>query len=500
MEMKTLEKDTRDIARGTVTNFLGVLARSLNLIFYIFLSQVYGAQIVGIFVISRSYVDIISKLGILGLDRGILTQAARHKARGDEATLYRTVAQALWIGLVATSVVIVLLEVGIIPLMSRFYHRLDIVIPLRIMGLGMLFWTISAILMFATRALRIMKYEVIVKNVIEPSSILLFAVPFFFLGWGITGLSVAFLLSVVCGTGAAVYFFARKFNWKRILRSLFSKEERGKLFRFSLPIGIYDMLNLLLQRIDLFILGYYSLSTTVGVYSIAQNAAFTFRKVRQSFDPIVIPVLSASRQLRDRVALLKQYQNVTRWVLILNTGFFGLCFFGSRSIMRIFGGEFVAGATAMLVLTAAVIVNSIFGIAELFLLIDRPMINLFNTIGAVTAAVSLNLLFVPRWGLVGAAAAMLATYSLMNIVRMIEVWFLYALHPFTFNHLKVVIAAMPSLALVHGIKLLIVDTWTIAADLVSVVAFLACYLTFLFALGLAEEERALIGKRQRSRK
>ena len=68
-----LKADTRDIARGALTNFAGILIKSVNVLFYVWLARVYGAAITGIFVLCQSSLDIASKLGLLGFDRGVLT-------------------------------------------------------------------------------------------------------------------------------------------------------------------------------------------------------------------------------------------------------------------------------------------------------------------------------------------------------------------------------------------------------------------------------------------
>jgi O-antigen/teichoic acid export membrane protein len=254
------------------------------------------------------------------------------------------------------------------------------------------------------------------------------------------------------------------------------------------------MLNLLLQRVDLFILSHFAGSATVGVYSIAQNIAFTFKKIRQSFDPIFIPVISASHQLKDRDALLEQYRNVARWVLILNTALFGLTVFAGHTILRIFGGEFVAGATALIILTAAVIINSFLGISELFILIDRPYINLINTIGSIGAAIILNYALVPEFGMLGACMAFLATYLLMNAARIIEVRLLYRLHPFTRYHARALLAAVPSFAAALFIREAIPLTHGVTGEFAAYLVFFLLYVVSLVLMGMAKEEETFLAK------
>lgn len=489
-----MKQDTKDIARGWLVNFSGVIGGVVNVLFYIFLSRAYGAGIVGLFILARSVVDILSKIGILGLDRGLLSVGARHRAGGNRKKLYRAVAQALFIGLVSSLLVLALLQAVLAPVMSRIYPRTELLTPLRIMGFGIVLWTISLILLSATRALRIMRYQVIVSTLVEPLVMFALAALFSLMGFGINALAAAFTAALAAGTLSSLAFFSREFSLRRLAAVFFDSDGRGKLFRYASPIGIYDMLNLLLQRVDLFILNYFTGAATVGVYSMAQNAAFTFKKIRQSFDPILIPVISASRQADRQEDLLEHYRNVTRWILSLNMLLLGVVLFASESIMGIFGKAFTTGAWPLVLLTASVMVNTVLGVSELFILIDRPVINLANTIVTIAAAVGLNLALIPHYGMEGAALAVLLSYLLMNALRILEVRFLYGLQPFTFFHLKALLAAFFSFALTFLVKGSAPSLRGVRGDLFLVAVFLLLYIAALYAAGMAAEEKAFAAR------
>jgi len=110
-----VERDTRDVVRGALTNFAGVLVRSLTVLFYVYLARVYGPAVTGAFVVCQASLDIMSKLGLLGLDRGVLTVAARHHAAGNEPLLQRTIAQAIAIAAAASLALVAALEAVLAP-------------------------------------------------------------------------------------------------------------------------------------------------------------------------------------------------------------------------------------------------------------------------------------------------------------------------------------------------------------------------------------------------
>jgi O-antigen/teichoic acid export membrane protein len=487
-----VERDTRDVVRGALTNFAGVLARSLTVLFYVYLARAYGPVVTGAFVVCQAGLDIVSKLGLLGLDRGVLTVAARHHAAGDEPVLHRTIAQALAIAAAASLALIAALEAVLAPAAGGLFRRPDLVPALRIMAPGILFWSLSAVLIHATRAVRVMKYEIAVKAGAEPAALFAAALLLRPLLPGVEGLAWAFLASTAAGTVAAAALFARRFPLGAVARRLLAAEGRGDLFRFSAPIGVYDLCNLLLQRVDLFLLNRLAPPAQVGVYSMAQNAAFSFKKVRQSFDPILIPVLAAADARGRREDLLRQYRTVTRWILLINLGLLGAAACSARLIMGIFGGEFTAGAAALVVLTVAIMLNTVLGVSELFILIERPVLNLVNTLVALAIAAGAALALIPRFGMVGAAAASLLAYAVMNALRLLLVWRRSGMHPFTRHHGRALLAAAFAGALAAGVRAAFPAPAGTAAAVAATLAFLATYAGGLLLLGLAEEERAAV--------
>lgn len=491
--MSGVGADTRDIARGALANFAGGLLKSVNVLFYIWLARTHGAPVTGVFVLCQASLDIVSKLGLLGFDRGVLTFAARHRATGDEEGVYRSIAQALAVTALCSTVLVAFLEVTV-PALCRVLRQPDLLVPLRIMAPGILFWVLTAVLVHAARAARVMKHEIAVKSGVEPVALFAFALLLRPHLPGVEGLAWSFLLATAAGTTAAAVLFGRLYAPRRVARLLLAREGRAAFTRFSAFIGVYDLLNLLLQRVDLLLLSRFGSPAAVGVYGLAQNAAFTFKKVRQSFDPITIPVLAAAGARARPDELLGHFRTVTRWVLVVNLALLGVAAFGSRLIMGIFGQDFTAGAVPLALLTVAVMLNTVLGVSELFILIERPALNLVNTVVAIAVAAGLGLLLVPRHGMTGAAVAALGAYTVMNLLRLLMVRVLYRMQPCTIHHARALLAAAAAGGAAALLRGALGGLPQAGADLLAVAAYLAGYALLIGLLGPAPEDRALLGR------
>src|SRR5437588_11894379 len=111
-----------ELKRGAFLNTIAMLASNFRGIFTFLVARMLGPAALGIFSVAWSTTDIISKIGVLGLDNAITTFIARSEAVEDHArsrTLFRV---AVVLG-VAQSAVVAVLSIAAIRL---FRARLEL--------------------------------------------------------------------------------------------------------------------------------------------------------------------------------------------------------------------------------------------------------------------------------------------------------------------------------------------------------------------------------------
>jgi O-antigen/teichoic acid export membrane protein len=120
-----------------------------------------------------------------------------------------------------------------------------------------------------------------------------------------------------------------------------------------------------------------------------------------------------------------------------------------------------------------------------------------NVIAVTGLSIGLNLFLIPRWGITGAALAMLSSQAGILLIRLIEVRHVLELRLYTSSYLKPVFALLP--ASILGIVLHIFFGSGHSAPLGSNVAMMFMvftvtalgYFAFLYCLGLEEEDLSL---------
>src|SRR5207237_5267174 len=74
-----------ELKRGAILNTIAMLASNFRGIFTFLVARLLGPAALGIFSVAWSATDVLSKIGVLGLDNAIITFIARSEAVGDRA-------------------------------------------------------------------------------------------------------------------------------------------------------------------------------------------------------------------------------------------------------------------------------------------------------------------------------------------------------------------------------------------------------------------------------
>lgn len=267
---------------------------------------------------------------------------------------------------------------------------------------------------------------------------------------------------VVVALLTAVYSL-RRFPIK--MRGGQREEMTRKLILFSLPLFAVSAFNYLMLRLDVLMLGYFESAEMVGVY----NAVFVLVQVLAVFllsvGSIYMPVASSmvARDYHDEIRML--YRSATKWLFVFTLPLFLIFFlFPSHILGLAFGGIYPVGARALQLLCLGEFVHTFLGPnAMTILAYGKPRMLLVNTSIATVVNVVLNILFIPRWGINGAAIASFVALTLNNLLNSGYLFFGVKIHPFSWSYMKpVILLTITSAALFYPLdRLLDVSRWLV---------------------------------------
>jgi O-antigen/teichoic acid export membrane protein len=485
------QQDTIDLARGTGVNLLGNFGRISAAVAFIFASRVFGMEAIGFYVLAWSTIDLVSKLAIFGLDISVVKFVSRSRLEHSPAEVYKVLGDALSISLV-TSLTVAGLVFFLSPWIStEIFDKSDLIRPLRTLAFAVPLLTCTFVLLGTTKALKIMRYDVYVRTIIEPLT--------FLSGVGLSalvwddgrGMALAQIVALLAGATASAIFFGRHYSIRRCVTAMSFGAFRSELARIALPVSLYNLLSIFAARLDVMILGYFMPVAQVGIYGMAREVAFVVKKNRQAIEPIFAPIVSEQIQKGETRRVSNSMSTVTRWTLAISLPYVGLLYFAGDIILGLYGPAVVAGTNAAVLLSLAHLVNSVFIFAELMLLMaGRPYLNLVNMVLTVLISGSLCIVLIPRMDIMGPPVAALIAFGLVHVIRLVQVRKVIGVHPFRTSLGKSIVA----FAVATGFAFLVdgqVST-TPFGGIISGLTFVVSYVAAIWVLRLEPEERQLV--------
>jgi O-antigen/teichoic acid export membrane protein len=457
------------------------------------LARSLGAESFGLYKLAISAAAIVAGLAALGLDSALVRYVAILRRKGDDEGLWG----ALQLGVGVSALLSVLLAVALFALAYQVadiaFGEPDLAPLLQFLAIFVPFMTLSSVLSGATRGFKKMEYSVFSTNVALLLIRLILIGVLFFSGLDALQAVIIFGLGNLAITFLLLFFVNKEFSLKRPLRS--ARHDKREILSFSIPLWISGLLKTFRSNIQILLLGSLATVSSVGIFAIVSQLNMLGRMSLNSMTISSKPIIAElhSRGEYDQIGVL--YRTTSRWALTLNLPVLIVMVVFSKEILGIFGQEYIGGATALIILAFAELVNVSTGICGSIIdMTGHTRFKLFNSIAQVTVVIGLNLLLIPRYDLLGVAIATMLGIATANLLRFGEVYYLFRLHPYDRTFLKPIMAAI----FAFGVALILRQA-TAGRSNILILAIMALiiagvYGAILLLLRLPDEEREILGR------
>jgi O-antigen/teichoic acid export membrane protein len=202
-------------------------------------------------------------------------------------------------------------------------------------------------------------------------------------------------------------------------------------WRFAAPRGFAGTFQVVVIWLDILLVGALISRHAAGVYSAVSKLALAGAYALEGTRLAIGPQLSAllARDQHDRAARL--HQSATGWLVMASWPLYIVIAIFPAVVLGIFGHRYAPGATALVVLALAMLVNLGTGNVTVVLLMGgKSSLSAWNALAALIVNVALNLILLPRIGLEGAAIAWAASIVVENVAAVVEVWSTLRIRPF----------------------------------------------------------------------
>jgi O-antigen/teichoic acid export membrane protein len=464
------------------TFWLGVSnigGRALRAVIIIFSARLLGAADWGVFSYALTLAAFLTTFIDLGVNQIIVRELVKNQ---EPAGRIRIISTAFFIKMILLAFGI-LVVLGIAPHFATLEGAADI---LPWVALILAFDSLRDFGSALCRALERMEWEATLALI---TNLVIVAAGFLLLSASPTVHSLALAYAIGTGIGMAATFVALR----RQLGGLLSNFHRPLVRLIALaawPFAISGLLGALMINTDILVIGWLLSAADVGFYSAAQRIVQILYILPNILAVSALPTFSrlAGRDPQKFRRVLEGLMALA--FLIAIPLMVGGALLGSRIIALLFGPEYAPATLSFQILMITLVVDfpAVLLANAIFAHDRQKNLIIYAAIGGF-ANLTLDLLFIPRWGIAGAAAATLFCQIASNIY----LWsVMKKLSPFQVIHRLRKIAAA---ALAMGVAVILL-TWINVPVLITIALGGVLYLGALYVLRepLIDEARLLLGQ------
>ena len=167
----------------------------------------------------------------------------------------------------------------------------------------------------------------------------------------------------------------------------------------------------------------------------------------------------------------------------------------ARPVLAIFGDEFTAGTSALVVLAVGTLVSAGTGICgSVVTMTGHSKLNLFNAVASLTMSVVFDLLLIPAWGVVGGAIAFGLTVTIMGTVRLLQVYWLHRFWPYDFTFAKLLVGGCVGFVVGLIANRLAPADMNLFYLVLNLALLWSSYAAMILLLGLSEEDQIVVDR------
>jgi O-antigen/teichoic acid export membrane protein len=490
-------KNSQLLARGGLISFFGgMFNKAVSFVLEVILARAMGTKAYGIYALSFNISRMISSFAHLGLTRGLEKFGSIYRTLGEGRKLK---------GLFKISHILVLCIGGGTALLfsmnakfiANWFNEPGMEAPFQI-GAWIILPTVILVISggFLRSQLKIFE-DTVFRNAVRPliSLILILVLGKFFslddrnaLLAMFVGFSLAAALSIVYSLNA----FPRGYFGV-------SPEYRTKEWiRFSVPTLLAAVTYMLVRQTSRILLGKFSATQLVGQFSAALLITDNLVFLLQALLPIFTPLIAELFEQKDHVELQKVIKAAFRWSFTLSFPLFLIIWFLGEEVLTLFGQQYRAAYPVLVVLSLGQLINIATGpVGMVIQMIGKQDYDVINGVVAVLTNLIIGLIWIPRYGILGAGAAASLSLVIVHLARLIEMRIFLGIWPYSLSNIKVIMAAAIASFAFLGMGILVDITSILLRVLAGGSLITLTFFIAVLILGIEESDRDLFKRAYR---
>ncbi len=383
----------------------------------------------GVFFSATSLFVLITAAGQLGTDTGLVYFFARVRQGAGRGRVTDYLRTAMWPVLACA--------VGAAAVLLVFASRIAAVLTpdqsklcadsLRALALFIPFAGLENVSLSATRGLGTMRPNVLVEQLVRPGCQFLCAAVILF---GNLRVDLAWSWAVPYGVAAV----AAALWLRRLLRRRGDAEPRAKVgrefWRFSAPRSLAGIAQLGLQRLDIVLVAALAGAEDAAVYTAATRFIVLGQLTRNAVSLAVQPQLAMAISAQSRAVVARLYRVSTSWLMAVSWPVYLALIIDGSLFLKVFGHGYGVADGVVVMLAVSMLIAIFCGDVDIMLIMSgRTVWSMINLLVAFGLNLGLDLWLIPRYGIEGAAIGWSVAIAAKNVIALVEVGFVFRMHP-----------------------------------------------------------------------
>lgn len=473
----TEDRSTELAIQSAITLFGNLGGKILGFLFLTVVTRIVSPAVFGIFIVALSVVRFTQGFADLNLHRAVDYFVPQYLDSDEPERAGSVVRRVIALGTVSTIVCAVVVA-ATAPWVGPIFEedQVAVILPAVALVMPLMFYFRAGLAVF--NSVKQMQYRVITRNIVRPLTKVLATVGFVVLVGGLWGLVVGYLLALAVAIVVAAVLILRTAGWVRTTSA--EPTDLQELLEYSAPLMFAGVMYAVISQVDFLVVGYFLASERVAeyrvVFQLASNLTIFVGSVAPVFKPMIAEVSDDDRALRG------QFQSAARWLALLTLPPAITMAVAPQPYLRLLFTETYAGTGAGLAVTVLAVgyaIHAAVGPEGIVIEgIGRTRLSMVNTATFLAVNAVVDVLLVPRLGIVGAAVGTAAALATAVLLGVSELYLLRRVHPLSWPLAKMlaaggatVLIGLTTKALVPGAAVVVVLPIAVSAVfLLAVVA------------------------------
>jgi O-antigen/teichoic acid export membrane protein len=277
------------------------------------------------------------------------------------------------------------------------------------------------------------------QNIVQVTAALIIVI---LLGKGLEGAVLSWIIATILSTVAAFYVLEKKLG-PVILSNVKAKYRTKEILVFSYPLLLSGVIGTAQNWSDTALIGYFMTESAVGLYNAAFPIAMLVTIPAQALGALALSSLAELSTKEESVAV-NSLKTITNWSFALVfPAFLLLALFPREVILLLFGGEYTSVALVIPILAFGNLFTSSIGkLGDFLQTKEHTKLMFYNTATTMILNVALNILLIPKMGVLGAGIAT-STSMLLGVILLLTEGYIYeGITPFHKNMVKTIFSGV----------------------------------------------------------